>query len=76
MSQITPTQILAILAANKAAGNKPGTQAELADAANLSGVVINRWLRGSRDDIKLETAGRMADALGLKVVTADGTALI
>lgn len=75
MALLTPEQVVSILDANKEAGLSPSTQTELAAAANLSGVVLNRWLRGTRADIKLETAGRIAAALDLKLAASDGTFL-
>lgn len=75
MALFTPDDVNAALAANKAAGNKPGTQKELADAANLSGVVLNRWIRGNRADIKFDTASRLGDALGFSIVGPDGNPL-
>ncbi len=75
MALLTPDQVVRILERNKAAGDSPKTQTELATAANISVVALNRWLRGSRQDIKLDTASRIADALGLQVVDEDGKIL-
>ena len=75
MALFTPEDVNAALAANKAAGNKPGSQKELAEAANLSGVVLNRWLRGNRADIKFDTASRIGESLGFRIVGADGLPL-
>lgn len=75
MALLTPDQVVRILERNKAAGDSPKTQTELAHGANISVVALNRWLRGSRQDIKLDTASRIADALGLQVVDEDGKTL-
>jgi len=75
MALITPEQVVSILDANKEAGIMPSCQTELAAAAGMSRVVLNRWIRGTRADIKLQTASRIAAALGLRLTAADGTAI-
>jgi hypothetical protein len=41
---------------------------QIAKAANVSQIVVSRFLSGERD-IRMETADRLAEALGLKLAT-------